>query len=50
MAFLRTKTINGKAYFYLVESKRVDGKVKQKVVRYIGTQENLGNLVVEKSK
>ena len=47
MVFLRTKIISGKTYFYLVESKRIDGKVRQKVVKYIGTQENLGNMISE---
>ena len=36
MAYLRTKTIYGSKYYYLVESKRIDGKPRQKVVKYIG--------------
>jgi hypothetical protein len=38
MAFLRTKTIKGRAYRYLVENHRdpQTGKVRQKVVQYLG--------------
>ena len=36
MAYTRTKTINGKEYRYLVAGKRIDGEVKQKVVKYLG--------------
>jgi len=36
MAYIRTKTINGKAYRYLVEGRRIKGKVKQRVVKYMG--------------
>jgi hypothetical protein len=34
--FIRLKKIKGKDYAYLVESKRVRGKIKQKVKKYIG--------------
>ena len=34
--FIRTKTIQGKEYYYLVESYRLGGKVKQRVIKYIG--------------
>ncbi len=37
MAFIRTKTVKGVNYFYLVENKRVDGKVKQTILQYFGT-------------
>jgi hypothetical protein len=37
MAFIRTKTLNGVNYYYLVENKRQDGKVKQNIVKYFGT-------------
>lgn len=36
MAFLRSKLVKGNEYWYLVENKRVEGKVAQKVLRYIG--------------
>ncbi len=45
MAFLRSKKINNKLYYYLVKSIRVHGKVRQKVVRYIGKSENLVSMV-----
>jgi glycyl-tRNA synthetase len=36
MAFIVKKNIHGKEYFYLNESKRVDGKVKTKTLAYLG--------------
>jgi len=36
MSFVRTKEINGQKYDYLVENKRVKGKVIQKVKKYLG--------------
>ena len=43
MAFIRKKQIRGKNYYYIVESKLVKGKVKQKVIYYIGTADTLLN-------
>ncbi len=43
MAFIRKKKIRGKNYYYVVESKLVKGKVKQKVICYIGTADTLLN-------
>ncbi len=37
MAFLRTKKVKGKPYYYLVKSVRKDGKVRQEIVQYFGT-------------
>lgn len=34
--FVRIKKINGHEYRYLVKSVRVDGKMKQKVIKYLG--------------
>ena len=34
--FERTKKINGHEYRYLVKSIRVDGKMKQKFIKYLG--------------
>ena len=45
MTYLRAKKINGRTYFYLVKSIRVNGKIRQKVVRYIGKQKNLVYLI-----
>lgn len=36
MAFERIKTVKGKKYKYLVENVRENGKVKQKIVKYLG--------------
>ena len=42
MAFIRTKKIGNKTYYYLVEGKRdEEGKVKQKVIKYLGSPENI---------
>ena len=42
MAFIRAKKIKGKKYYYIVEGKRdEEGKVKQKVIKYLGTVENI---------
>ncbi len=37
MAFIRIKTVKGTNYYYLVESKREDGKVRQNILKYFGT-------------
>jgi hypothetical protein len=34
--YVRQKTIKGHVYYYLVEGRRVGGKVRQKVIRYLG--------------
>ncbi len=39
--FKRKKDTTERTYFYLVEAKRIDGKVQQKVLRYLGTAENI---------
>lgn len=39
--FIRKKTIGGKTYHYLVKSVRVNGKVQQKVLAYLGTHDNV---------
>lgn len=36
MAYVRRKQIKGRAYFYLVESYRRDGKVKTRTLKYLG--------------
>ena len=36
MAFLRSKIVNGKRYYQLVENERVDGKHKQRVLMHLG--------------
>lgn len=42
MVYLRPKKVKGKTYYYIVEGKRdEEGKVKQKVLQYLGTAENI---------
>jgi len=41
MAYIRKKILKGKTYYYIVETERNKEKVKQKVIRYIGTIEML---------
>lgn len=41
MAYIRNKKIKGKTYYYIVESLREKEKIKQRVVRYLGTVENI---------
>lgn len=36
MAFVRIKRVDGKEYYQLVESRRVDGKPRQKVLLHLG--------------
>jgi hypothetical protein len=36
MAFVRAKKFNGRIYYYLVENHWDHGKVRQKVLRYLG--------------
>ena len=45
MAFLRVKKINNNLYYYLVKSVRIKGKIRQKVVRYIGKSKNLVSMI-----
>jgi len=41
MVFLRKKLVNGKPYWYIVESARVDGKVKTIFQVYLGSAEKI---------
>ena len=45
MAYVRSKKIKGKTYYYIVEGK-LDrrGKVKQKVILYLGNIDNIINV------
>jgi hypothetical protein len=38
VAFIRTKRKGNRIYYYLVESKREGKKVRQKVIKYLGTK------------
>ena len=50
MAFIRTKKVNGKIYYALVENHRVDGKVKQRVLKSFGTTKPNYNFDDEKGQ
>ena len=42
MAYIRKKKIKGKSYYYIVEGRYDEqGRVKQKVLRYLGNIENI---------
>lgn len=41
MVYIRSKKIKGKIYYYVVEGRLVRGKVKQKVLRYLGNVANI---------
>ncbi len=38
MAFVRTKRKGSRIYYYFVENRREGKKVKQKVIKYLGTE------------
>jgi len=42
MVYIRTKKVKGNNYYYIVEGQRdKNGKVKQKVIKYLGTAKNI---------
>ena len=42
MAYIRPKKIKGKTYYYIVEGKKdKNGKVKQKVISYLGNPQHI---------
>ena len=41
MAYIRSKKVKGNTYYYIVEGKLVRGKVKQKVLFYLGNVDNI---------
>ncbi|MEK6829682.1 MAG: hypothetical protein AABY15_06180 [Nanoarchaeota archaeon] len=41
MAFIRKKKVKGKTYYYIVESYKEKGNVKQRILLYLGTAYNL---------
>ena len=46
MAYLISKTVKGNLYWYIVDSKRINGKVKQEVIEYIGNHKKLTERVL----
>lgn len=39
--YIRKKRVKGYLYYYLVEGKLKNEKVKQKVIKYLGTAKNI---------
>ena len=50
MAYIRNKKIKGKTYYYVVEGKLIKGKVKQKVLLYLGSINNIIKVFSESKK
>lgn len=50
MASLICKTVKGNKYWYIVESRRINGKVRQEVIEYIGNQKKLSERVLGNMK
>ena len=48
MSFIREKTIKGHKYYYEVESVREGDKVRQKVIKYLGTTPTIKEKPTEK--
>ncbi|MBR1684091.1 MAG: hypothetical protein IJ708_03055 [Clostridia bacterium] len=46
MAYIREKVKKGNLYYYVVEGRRVDGKVKQVTLEYIGPMDKLKQLAL----
>ena len=51
MTYIRAKKRKGKSgtltYYYLVEGERTDGKVKQKIIKYLGTSPPIDDIEIE---
>ena len=51
MPYVRAKSRGQRVYYYLVESKREGDKVRQRIIRYLGTKpptkEELENILKE---
>ncbi len=50
MTFIRRKKVKGKTYYYIVKSYKDKGKVKQKVLFYIGSADSLYEKLVRLKK
>jgi len=50
MAYVRSKKIKGQTYYYVVEGKLVSGKVKQKVLKYLGNVNHILEVFTEYKK
>lgn len=50
MVYIRSKKIKGQIYYYAVEGKLVKGKVKQKVLKYLGNVNHILEVFTEYEK
>jgi len=50
MVFIRRKKVKGKTYYYIVESYKIKGHVKQRVLFYIGTANSLYQKLIKLKK
>jgi len=50
MAYVRSKKIKGQTYYYVVEGNLVKGKVKQKVLKYLGNVNHILGVFTEYKK
>ena len=50
MAYVRSKKVKGQTYYYIVEGKLIRGKVKQKVLKYLGNVDNILEVFTEFEK
>ena len=50
MTYIRSKKIKGQTYYYVVEGKLFRGKVKQKVVKYLGNVYHILDVFTEYEK
>ena len=50
MVYVRSKKIKGQTYYYIVEGKLFRGKVKQKVIKYLGNVYHILDVFTEYEK
>ena len=48
--FIKKITSKGRTYYYIVESVRDGKKIKHKILKYLGTSENLLEMLEKKRK
>jgi len=50
MVYVRSKKIKGQTYYYVVEGNLVKGKVKQRVLKYLGNVNHILEVFTEYEK
>ena len=50
MTYIRSKKIKGQTYYYAVEGKLIRGKVKQRVIKYLGNVHHILEVFAEYEK